>query len=149
MKMAIEQISVGEATRIRKDPGDLTALQASIEKVGLLHPIVITPDRKLVAGFRRLSVARKLGWKEIEATVVSYEDDPLRLLDAEVEENMTRTGFTDEEIAAIVVRRKEIEDMLRGTFWQRVMRTMRRWWGKLMIALGRRPRPTIDGKLYN
>lgn len=38
----LDSITVG--VRHRKDPGDIAALMRSIEQVGLLQPITITPD---------------------------------------------------------------------------------------------------------
>jgi ParB family chromosome partitioning protein len=131
VKISVDKIVIDERHRIRKDAGDLTSLIASIQKVGLLNPIVVTEDYRLVAGFRRLSACRKLGWNEIEANVVSYKDDLLLLLDAEVEENLVRKDFTAEEIMAIETRRQEIMRMLRGTIFQRLWRWLRSWWTKV------------------
>ena len=47
--------------------------RASTE-IGLLHPIVIRPDGKLIAGERRLRAAKLLGWTEIPVTVVDLDD---------------------------------------------------------------------------
>ena len=131
MKIPLDQIVIDEGHRIRKDAGDLTSLIASIQKVGLLNPIVVTEDYRLVAGFRRLSACRKLGWNAIEANVVPYKDDLLLLLDAEVEENLLRKDFTAEEIMAIEKRRQEIIRMLRGNIFQRVWRWLRSLWAKV------------------
>jgi ParB family chromosome partitioning protein len=68
---AIADIIVGE--RHRKDMGDISALAASIREVGLLHPIVITPDGELIAGERRLRAVESLGCSEISATVVDLD----------------------------------------------------------------------------
>ena len=130
VKIPVDKIVIDERHRIRKDAGDLTSLIASIQKVGLLNPIVVTEDYRLVAGFRRLSACRKLGWNEIEANVVSYKDDLLLLLDAEVEENLVRKDFTAEEIMAIEKRRQEILRMLRGNIFQRLWRWLRSVWAK-------------------
>jgi ParB-like chromosome segregation protein Spo0J len=51
--MAIADIKVGK--RHRRDLGDIAALAESIKAVGLLHPIVVQPDGKLIAGARRLA----------------------------------------------------------------------------------------------
>jgi ParB family chromosome partitioning protein len=51
--------------------GDIAALAASMKVLGLLHPIVVTPDGLLVCGERRLRAARLLGWKTIPVTVRS------------------------------------------------------------------------------
>lgn len=131
MKIPLQQVVVDEGHRIRKETGELTSLIASIRQVGLLNPIVVTEDYRLVAGFRRLSACRQLGWTEIEANVVPYKDDPLMLLDAEVAENLMRKDFTADEIMAIEKRRQEIIRMLRGTFFQRFWRWLRSLWAKV------------------
>jgi ParB family chromosome partitioning protein len=59
----ISSIAVG--TRHRRDMGDVDGLARSIADVGLLHPIVVTPDGKLIAGERRLAACRQLGWADI------------------------------------------------------------------------------------
>ena len=47
MLVDIAEITVGE--RHRKSMGDLSGLMASIEREGLLHPVVVTPDNRLIA----------------------------------------------------------------------------------------------------
>lgn len=83
--------------RFRKDVGDLSELAASIDAVGLLHPIGITRDKTLVFGLRRLRAAESLGLETITARVV-HLDDPLR---AERDENACRKDFTPSELVAI------------------------------------------------
>ena len=100
MKVAIERIRIDEDTRIRKDLGNLEPLQQSISQVGLINPVLIDEQGKLVAGYRRLSACRNLGWEEIEATVVTLEGDELQMLEVEVAENLHRKDFTPDEILA-------------------------------------------------
>lgn len=126
MKLPIEQISVDEETRIRRDPGELGPLVNSIRKVGLLSPILVDEDNRLVAGYRRLSACRQLGWEEIEVSVVRFQGDLLKLLEAEVDENLLRKDFTPEEIESIERRRQEIIRSLRGNLWQRFWRWLKR-----------------------
>ena len=68
----IGDILIGK--RHRSDMGDIESLAESIDAVGLLHPIVVTPDNKLIAGKRRLEACRHLGWTEVPATVVPLDD---------------------------------------------------------------------------
>jgi len=49
----IDEIVVGE--RHRRDLGDIDALARSMADPGLLQPIVIRPDDRLLAGHRRLA----------------------------------------------------------------------------------------------
>ena len=125
MKIPINQISVDREHRIRTDPGDLAALQKSIDKVGLLNAVVVDEGYKLVAGWRRLTACRNLGWKEVEVRVVELGRDPLLALEAEVDENLYRKDFTVEEIIRIAQRRRELERMLRGNIFQRFWRWLK------------------------
>src|SRR6266705_803613 len=66
--MQIDQIQVG--FRYRRELGDVRALADSIAEVGLLHPIVVTPEGRLIAGQRRLEACRLLAWAEVPVTIV-------------------------------------------------------------------------------
>jgi hypothetical protein len=83
--------------RHRKQMGNLEPLATSMETLGLLHPIVITPDGRLVAGVRRLAAAQLLGWTEIPVRII----DPPSLLQAERDENVLREPFLPTEAVAI------------------------------------------------
>ena len=50
MKTARPITSIKIGKRHRRAMGDIAALAASIEAIGLLHPVVITPEGKLIAG---------------------------------------------------------------------------------------------------
>ena len=93
--------SIDRSGRYRKDIGELFSLVKSIEKIGLLHPIVITKDKKLVAGDRRIAAYERLGRTEIEAIIVDGFDEATLLLRAEQDENTCRKDFTPSEAAAM------------------------------------------------
>jgi len=138
MKMPIEKIEVDEKSRIRGELGELKSLQESIAKVGLLNPILVDEERKLIAGYRRLLACKNLGWREIEVRVAEFARNPLLELDAEVAENLYRKDFTPEEIIRIEERRREILKMLRGNILQRCWRWLRGLWSR--IFRGKTPR---------
>ena len=125
MKISIDQIIVDETARIRTDPGSLSPLENSIKRVGLLNPVVIDEENRLIAGHRRLIACKNIGMDKIEARVIPFQGDLLRMLDAEVDENLFRKKFTPEEIAAIEVRRQEILRMLRPSIFQRFWRWLK------------------------
>lgn len=83
--------------RHRKDMGDIEGLARSMNELGLLHPVAVTPDNLLIAGERRILAARMLGWDVIPVHVV----DLAELLSAERDENMVRKDFTPTEAVAI------------------------------------------------
>ena len=77
--------------------GDLRALAESIEEVGLLHPVVVTPEGRLIAGQRRLEACRLLGWSDIPVTVV----DLYQAARGEAHENFVRKDLLPSEIVAL------------------------------------------------
>jgi ParB family transcriptional regulator, chromosome partitioning protein len=105
MKIKISEIKIKK--RIREDIGDLSGLQASIMKVGLIHPIIISSQKELIAGERRYLACKNLGYAEIEAIVVD-ESSQLKLLELETHENIYRKDFTPDEITSIAKRKLEI-----------------------------------------
>lgn len=96
MKVPIPQIQIGE--RHRKDMGDLAALAASIAELGLLQPIGVTEDHRLIFGERRLRACRDiLGLTEVEVRVI----DMPHIVVGENAENEIRKDFTPSERVAI------------------------------------------------
>ncbi|GAB2473324.1 ParB N-terminal domain-containing protein [Xylanimonas ulmi] len=96
---AIDSIRVG--TRHRNDLGDIDALAASINDLGLLQPITISPDGLLICGRRRLEAVRRLGRSTIRVTVRSGLSDELHLLLAEREENAQRKPLSPIEASKL------------------------------------------------
>jgi ParB-like chromosome segregation protein Spo0J len=97
--MKISDITPG--TRHRTDMGDIDALADSIDALGLLHPVVVNEAGELIAGARRLEACRRLGWKDVPATVAKNLDDVHKALLAERDENTCRKSFTPTEAAAM------------------------------------------------
>lgn len=95
MTVLIKDIKIKK--RVRKDLGDLHMLQESLKRYGLMNPITINSQYELVAGHRRLEAAKSLGWSSIDAIMVDTKDKAL-LLELELEENIQRKEFTDEEL---------------------------------------------------
>jgi ParB/RepB/Spo0J family partition protein len=91
MTVDISEIRIGK--RHRRDMGDIAALATSIIEIGLLHPIVVTPEHELIAGERRLLAFKTLGRDKIPATVV----DLSAIVRGELAENVHRKDFTPEE----------------------------------------------------
>ena len=85
MKISISDIKIGK--RFRKDLGDISNLARSIERHGLLHPVVISENNDLICGRRRIAAYSKLDRTEIEANVTSSADSAG---EAEADENIVR-----------------------------------------------------------
>jgi ParB family chromosome partitioning protein len=95
--------------RHRTDLGDIEGLAASIDAVGLLQPLVVTPDLRLVAGRRRLEALKTLGRDTAAVFVVDTLPSTLLLLRAERDENTCRKDFTPSEAVAIGKALEELE----------------------------------------
>lgn len=113
VELPIDQIMVED--RARKDLGNIDELADSINKLGLLNPITIDEDYKLIAGERRYRACQKLGWRTIPCRFI-YDLSPQERLELELEENVRRKNFTwQEEVKLkerIVEHSKEIDPNL-------------------------------------
>ncbi|MFA5166695.1 MAG: DNA methyltransferase [Candidatus Paceibacterota bacterium] len=95
--MQASKVTVGD--RMRRADADISAMKASIEKHGQIHPIVLNRDNSLVAGFRRLQAC-----KALNIPVVCVYRDQLNALQAkelELEENICRKemSWSDQVLA--------------------------------------------------
>lgn len=109
--LPITKIQIGE--RHRKDQGDLAELAESIKSEGLLQPIGVTKENRLVFGERRLRATRDiLGWQEIACRTV----DVSSIAAGEWAENELRKNFTPSERVAILqtIKRKPVGDQRRS-----------------------------------
>lgn len=95
MDTRLDQIKIG--SRARKDLGDIGLLAESIQQLGLLQPIGIDQNYRLVFGERRYRAFEKLGRETIPARIVHVDS----LLQAEHAENEIRKDFTASERVAI------------------------------------------------
>ena len=95
VSLPVSEIAVGE--RHRKDMGDIGSLADSIQQVGLLHPVVITSDHRLIAGARRLAAVQMLGWETVPVNIVPMAE----IIRGELDENAIRKDFVPSEIVAI------------------------------------------------
>lgn len=111
---AIDAMVFIESVRIvgrhRYALGNLDELAKSIADVGLLNPITLTRDTRLVAGHRRLEACRRLGWSEIPARFIDSLDDAAKLLRAERDENTCRKEMLLSELASLGEALYELEE---------------------------------------
>lgn len=93
--LKINEIIVENRQRI--DYGELENLIESLRVHGLIQPIILSQDRRLIAGGRRLEAATRLGWTDIDVCyreVLSQDD----LYILELEENIRRKDQTWQEV---------------------------------------------------
>lgn len=87
--------------RHRRDMGDIQALADSIADVGLLNPVTLTREGRLVAGHRRIEAVRLLGMDTVPVRFADNLDDAAKLLRAERDENVCRLDMKPSEKAAL------------------------------------------------
>jgi ParB-like chromosome segregation protein Spo0J len=106
LKVKVEEIVIGD--RRREEMGDIQGLADSIKEFGLLHPVVIDDQKRLVAGGRRLEACKRLGWEEIEVTSLGeLSEKQIRAI--ELEENLRRKDLTEYEKSRNMVQLAEIK----------------------------------------
>ena len=125
MQIPIEEVKIRQ--RARKEFIEIEELAESLNRVGLLNPIIVDQNKVLIAGQRRLEAAKKLGWKTIEARVLSVEDESLAL-DIEIEENVQRQQFSDEELLNAFTRLNRLKN---PGFFVRVWRSIKAFFKRL------------------
>ncbi len=123
MVVKIKDIRIGK--RVRKDLGDLSNLKKSIKKHGLLNPVLLTADNELIAGYRRLTAARELGYEEIEAKIIDPKDN-IEFLEMEMEENMIRKDFSQDELLDGMKKKKSL---VSPNIFQRIWNFIKRIFG--------------------
>lgn len=100
MDVSLKDIQVGE--RFRKDYGDIEDLKESIQKFGVLQPIVLDSGHRLVAGGRRFEACTQLGLFTIPAVIRADATDDGVLRELELEENIQRKPMTWQEEVLLV-----------------------------------------------
>jgi ParB family chromosome partitioning protein len=131
--MLIAPNSITFKKRIRRDLGDIEGLMESLKKHGQLTPIIVNRNNELIAGFRRLQAAKRLGWKSIEAVILDRPSQQQKL-EIEIEENVQRQDLSVEELAAGLMHLQKLRQPgLLARIWNFILRLLR--------AIFRRNRP--------
>lgn len=118
----IETITINRADRQRRELRGIDELAESIHRLGLIHPIVIDTDGVLVAGERRLTAVKSLGWTHIP-TQLSTDLDPRTHHAIELEENVKRQDITWQERALAMDKYLEIRREQEGSMSQAAVAT--------------------------
>lgn len=109
MKVRISDIVIGENRRAIDDDV-VNNIRESIRSVGLLNPITIGTNNKLIAGAHRLEACRMLGWTEIESNCINLAGLETEL--AEIDENLIRNDLDVLEQGVYCLRRDRVLEEL-------------------------------------
>ena len=119
--------SITIKTRPRHDNGDLSTLENSIRKLGLLCPIIVDRNNVLIAGGRRLAACRNAGITTIPALRLDIEFNSMAALDIQSDENLCRQPLSPEELEKHIQMKKS---RMTGTTTSRTAGTFS-WFKKL------------------
>lgn len=85
---------------------DVSDLEKSIQTLGLIAPLVISPDNVILAGARRYQALLNLGYSEAPVMVIDQNALVTELVS--IDENLVRKDLTKIEIESHLRRAKEI-----------------------------------------
>ena len=89
---------------------DIEELKKSIETVGLINPLILNQEDKLIAGGRRYSALKALG--KTEAPFVRIEKSELEQELVSIDENLVRKDLNKMELEASLSRGRELYEKL-------------------------------------
>ncbi len=123
-KAGIDEIA--ERPGLRNTADDLSSLEKSITELGLLFPLLVNNNNILISGHRRLQACRNLGMETVPVLRVDADEDGLRALEILIQENLCRRELKDQEVDALIGRKKRLLTHLRtrGT-WHKIMEFFR------------------------
>lgn len=106
--MPIDQITVNNS--YLRTETDIETLKASIDMVGLIHPLTVNSKNELLAGGRRYSAMKELGWSEVPVSVVDKSALEQELIS--IDENLVRKPLNKIEFEQCLNRGREIYEEL-------------------------------------
>ena len=102
--------------KIRTTDPDIAELADSIEKNGLLEPIIVTKDYFIISGHRRFASIKRLGFRSIECVIrdCRKDEDHERFIHELREANRQRVKTIDEILCEQVINMR-LEWAVRST----------------------------------
>ena len=110
--MKITKVKISELKQAEYNPRRLTKkqyedLKASLEKFGLVDPIIINSDNTVIGGHQRLKIVRELGASEVPTVRVNLSKEDEKELNIRLNKN---TGEFDLDILANNFDTEELKD---------------------------------------
>ena len=107
-KISVSEIIVNN--KYLRVNSNVDELVKSIEKIGLINPLIVNKKNELLAGGRRYAAIKQLGWDKVLVSVVSKNNLEEELIS--IDENLMRAPLDDVEFDDCLRRAKEIYEAL-------------------------------------
>jgi ParB family transcriptional regulator, chromosome partitioning protein len=106
----LSSITVTRETRQRRELTNIEELASSIDRLGLIHPLVVDREHILISGERRFMAVTSLGWTHVSCQYYD-ELDPYGKKELELDENVKRQDLPWQDRVAAV---KELDEIYRA-----------------------------------
>ena len=110
MKIKLSEIKEAEPKR-EHGKVEFSELKASIEKLGLIEPLVVNQENKLLCGRRRYQAVKELGWEDVDIRIIKTKNE-LEEFDIALDENIKRKQLTPLEEGQALLERKKIYERM-------------------------------------
>ena len=94
--------------KLRENNGDLSTLENSVRKLGLLSPVIVDTNNVLISGGRRLEACRKAGITKIPAFRFDVDANSMRAMDIQSDENLCRQPLSSKELEKHIQIKKSL-----------------------------------------
>lgn len=146
MILDINSIIVDRADRQRRELTDIPDLADSISRIGLINPIVIDEDYKLLAGERRLTACQALGWAQIEVRIFDELSDFEKQI-LELDENIKRQDLPWQDQVNTVAKIHQLYSGHEKSWTQEqtaeATGLSRRWVNQVLLVAGNMDKPEV------
>lgn len=109
--MELIELAIGDVAEkepIRADLGDLSTLENSIQRLGLLSPIIVDNQDVILAGRRRLQACRNLGMTTIAALRFDADSGSMKAAEIQSDENLCRLPLSPGELEKTIGLKKSL-----------------------------------------
>lgn len=108
--MKITQIAIKDLNKADYNPrkigkAEMDALKRSLERYGLIDPIIVNKDYTIIGGHQRTEAARQLGYKEVPCVILDLDKDSEKELNIAL--NKIGGKFNDHVLTELLEELKE------------------------------------------
>jgi ParB family chromosome partitioning protein len=91
---------------VRENYGDLQSLVSSIQKLGLIYPVIIDKNNILISGNRRIEACRESEINIVPAIKLEIEYDSPEALEIQADDNLCRLPLTSHDFDELINLKK-------------------------------------------